>query len=308
MMTQVSVAAAITSDFVLRNVEVINSCSNAHRRRNIIFVDDKTKMSRRWLIQAKDFPTAPGVWGDSATIDLTTLLPSPNITAIRVRKAMIPMLIWNVTSDNQTARLTVGGPTYTVTLTPGYYSGSSLATALANALNTALGATTFSVSIVTNPSSYLTTITVTDSAIPGPAPFTLDTISLATLSPSILTMFGFGTDPLVSLTGVETSTGALNVVTDRFLLITCDEARGNMGIIDSLNPSAWHKGIICVVPIKVAVNPGDVICYTPEADSPWINLVRPSTNNAFTLRLSRNDYPTMGGQQTNWAIELEVRV
>ena len=259
-------------------------------------------MSRHWLVEAKDHTLTPGSWGDVVSIDLRQILAIPNLTSLRVRKVMIPFIIQNITADNQTATISFAAFPYVAVVPVAYYSGTALITALTGALNTALGATPNTVSITLG-ADYRVTITVN----PGPTPFTLDTTTIAGLSPSILTMLGFTTDPLVSAGGTEISTGILNVVTDRCLLITCDEAKGAFGHLDSLSAKPWHDGIINIVPIPVAVNNGDVISYHPEYDSPWIELVRPNTNGYITLRLARLDYPTMGPTQVSWVVELEVR-
>lgn len=266
------------------------------------------EMARRWIVRAKDYPSAPGVWGDSATIDLTGLLPAAAVSSVRVRKAMIPMLCYNVMIDNQTLRLTVGGPTYTVTILPGFYSVTSMITAIKAAINAALVATPYVFDMAFSPITYRVSIAITDTSIPAPAPFTLDTTTLAGLSPSILTMMGYSTDPLVSLSGSEISNGAANVVTDRLFYITCDEAKGRHGVIDSLSPLPWHDGIICVVPIETnTCASGDVIMYDPEDHAPWVSLVRTNTNGTITLRIAREEYPTIGSSQVSWVIELEVR-
>jgi hypothetical protein len=221
---------------------------------------------------------------------------------------MIPFLAYNIISDNQTVALAVGGITYTILITPGYYTGADLLLEIKNALNLLLAATTFSIDLVFSGVTYKTTITVTDSAIPGPAAFTLTTTTIAAVSPSVLSMLGFSSDPLVSAGGVEVSDGALNVVADRYLYVTCDQARGKHGIIDPLSPNTWHEGLVCAIPIAVEVGPGDVISYSPENDSPWVGLVRGSTAGILTFRLARDDYVGMGSPQISWAMELEVHV
>lgn len=265
-------------------------------------------MSRRWLIEAKNHTLIPGVWGDVVSIDLRPLLVTPQgaqypkITSIRLRKVMIPFVIWNVTTDNQTLTITIAGVPYVATVPVGYYSGTALITAVTGAINAALGATPNTISILLG-ADYRVTILVN----PFPTPYTLDSTTIAGLSPSILTMFGFATDPLVSVGGTETSTGPLNVVTDRCLIVTCDEAKGANGRLDSLSPLAWHNGIVSIVPIEVSVNSGDVIAYLPEDDAPWVDLVKGNTNGYLTLRLCRLDYPTMGVAQLSWVTELEIR-
>lgn len=264
-------------------------------------------MSRRWVIQAKDFPSAPGQWGSEVTIDLTPLLPVPSVTAVRLRKAFIPLLLQNIVTDNQTVTLTIGASIFAIAVPTGYYGGTSLMSTIKTALNTAMGATTYSIDITFDPNTYLTTIIVFDTAIPGPTAFALDTTTLSPDAPSILTMFGFVADPLVSATGTEVSDGPLNVITDRYLLVTCDQAKGAHGVIDILSNNAWHDGIISLVPIPYDSNSGDVIDYCPEDAAPWVGLVRGSTNGTITFRLSRADFPTMGSTQISWVMELEVR-
>jgi hypothetical protein len=263
-------------------------------------------MTNVWLIEAKNFPSAPGVWGESITVPLATLVPTGELTSVRVRKAIIPLVLYNVVTDNRTVSILVGGTLYTVHLIPGYYSGSQLLTEIKTFLNDILVATTYSVALTFDSNTFLVTIEVTDSSIPGPVAFTLTTTTTATLSPSILTMLGFVTDPLVSTTGTELSSGPLNVVTDRFLILTCDEAKGKHGVYESLSTSVWHNGIIATIPIEANVSVGDVVTYTPELDSKWVNLVRGNAAGNITLRLARGDYSTMGASQVSWVVELEV--
>jgi hypothetical protein len=261
-----------------------------------------------WLIHAKDYPTAVGQWGDSVTIDMTALLPNPAISSLRVRKAQVPFIPWNIVTDNQTVTIAVGGIDYAAAVDVGYYSGSDLITALVGAINTALAATTFSVDIAWDTIDFTVNIQMTDSSVPGLAPFTMTTTTTADISPSILTMLGFGTDPLVSVGGDETSSGALNVETDRYLLITCDQAKGKRGPLYSLSTNAWHDGLVGYIPIPDQVNPGQVIAYKPKrSESPWIELVQEATANAITFHLCRNDYQYMGGGQINWMMLLEYR-
>lgn len=268
-------------------------------------------MSRRWLIQAKDYPDpVTNAWGDTVTIDLRPLLPAAAVSAVRVRKAMIPYIAWNVTDDNNIWRIRVGvepaDTLYTVTLDPGNYSRSSLVKALVDEVNTLLAATNYVFSIAYNSSTFITTISLTDANAIA-IPFSIDTTTVANLSPSLLQLLGFAGPIIPSTPSAISSTGALTINDDRFLLITCDEARGSAGVLDSLSPSMWHDGIIAVVPIPTSATVGDVITYTPEDSSPWIGLVRTNTNAAITLRLARSSYSRMGGSQTSWAIELEVR-
>ncbi|MFA5091086.1 MAG: hypothetical protein WC483_00360 [Candidatus Paceibacterota bacterium] len=268
--------------------------------------------SRDWIVHASLFPSAVGVWGDQVSIDLTTRLPPPSeVTAIRIRNASVPYIVYNVLTANQTVELTIGGIVYTVLVTPGYYSGASLLTAIKNLLATAIALTPYVIDLTFSAVTYLTTITLVDTGAPPPGyfPFTLSTPLVAPVTtPSILTMLGFATNPLVSLTGNETSGGPLNVISDRELFITCDQARGAMGRIDSLAGPTWHQGAAMRVEIPTSASAGDVINYAPESNAPWITLVRGNTAGAITFRLSRTDFSTMGPTQVSWVMTLEVRL
>ena len=263
-------------------------------------------MARRWYLQAKDYPESATEWGNLVTVDISALLPRLGISALRVRKLVIPYLGYNVVPNNATVVLTIDAADYSVTLDSGYYTAATLLAALNAGFAVQLAATTHAFLASFSTSTFLTTILVTTLGVG--APFTLTgTVLAPDTTPNLLTLLGYTPPALVSLTGLEVSPGPLNVVTDRCLFVTCDEARGAHGALESLSATTWHDGIIAIVPLAASVNVGDTVVYVPETDSPWIGLVRGHTGGTISFRLVRNDYQTMGCNQINWVMEIEVR-
>lgn len=258
-------------------------------------------MSRSWVIQATKHPINPTTWGDSVTISIGTLVPSGRLSKIRITKAMIPYLGQNVVDGNHTLTLSVGGVDYTINIPNGYYNRSRLTAAIMTLFNDALVATPYTIQIFYNLSTFLSTIDVREA---GSVAFTLAAPS--TNSPSILKLYGFGADIIEGAGAPVLSTGPLNIITDRFLYITCDEARGAQGELTIVNGDTWVDGVVSVIDIDDGITIGDVIPYNSGNDAKWINLVRGSTNGTITLRLVRTDYDRMGVTQINWTAVMEV--
>jgi len=267
-------------------------------------------MTHHWLIDAKDHSPTPGSWGDTVVIDMNPLLETPSVNSIRIRSISLPLLNWNIVTDNQRLEVTVGGTPYAVTLPPGYYPGDELMTLIADQFNQAFvaAATTYVMDVTQDSNSFLVTITVTDTSIPAGVAFTLYHTAgfVPTESPQVLELLGFDPGTITSPTGTAVSTGPLNAVTDRYAIITCLEKEGAFGVVHSLSPHAWHDGLVFKVTIPIATNPGDVIIDEPKDDAKWIELVKGSTNGTLTFRLSRTDYRYFGPQKISWTMELEV--
>lgn len=263
-------------------------------------------MSRNWIIQAKDYPSAPGEWGDTCTIDVRPYLPNGTVTAVRVRSITIPFLVYNVMSDNELLTMTIGGVAYTATIPHGFYTGAALMTVAKNALNLAIALSMHTVDIQFDSTSYRVTITVSDGG--GIQPFDLAALNINGYSISILRQFGFTNDTIHNVAhAAVVSDGPLNTSADRYFLLTCNEANGKHGVYESLSTKDWHDGIIAYIPIPWSVNPGDVFHYEPPEDTRWVNLVRGSTRGLLTFNIRRANFLSLGPAQIDWTMELEVR-
>jgi hypothetical protein len=215
--------------------------------------------------------------------------------------------------------LTIGLNTYTITIpTKAYNPGTNLlATIPALFAATAMGLTTYVLEMLWDTQSYLVTVNVRDTSIlpPNFVPYSLvSTLVTPGDTPNVLQLLGFATNPLVSLVGTETSYGPLNSNSDRYAVISCDEARGMNGAIYSVDSKPtptlaigkdWHNGMIALVPLTG--DPGDIIEYFPEDKAPWSTLPKGSTNGTLTFRLGRDRYRYFGPTQISWSMELEVQ-
>lgn len=276
-------------------------------------------MSYKWLVDSENHSlTYPSSFGDVVTVDLTSLIKTPKISRVRVRRVFLPNVVYNVTANNGQMTLTIGvGAPVSITIPAGYYSGPDLCTKVAALLNAAAGVgPTYLVEVTWSSSTYLVTVSVRDTTAPPPGytPFVLSA-SLATpsITPDVLQLLGFNVNPLNAATGTSTSNGPLNSSPDRYAVITCDEAKGMNGALYSVGTKAtaygglakpWHDGLVSIVPLTGSQ--GDVVEYFPENDAPWTTLIRPHTNGTLTFRLGRDRYQTFGPKEISWSMLLEV--
>lgn len=262
-------------------------------------------MVRTLSLDAEFSTSTPGSWGDVLEIDLNTILPDPRVQSIKLLAAHVPLLLWNVQTDNQTLVLTVGGVPYTILIAPGNYDGPTLSMAITSAFNVAMTATTYTMTITIDSISNYATTTVTDSAIPGPAAFTLDPSPAVGDTPSIGELLGYDAGILSSIGATPLiATGPINLIMDRYILITCDEARGAFGHIHSTTPLDWHDGILAQQDIPPAAIVGTII-NCDKGDTP-ITLSTPPIDGILHLRLSRTRHRLFGPQKVGWSVQVEV--
>jgi len=153
-------------------------------------------MSYRWLIRAADFGTSASNYGNLVTIPLSNRLPiGRTITAIRILACAIPLIPYNIISDNQSITVALeSAPTteYTINLEVGYYTGSQLMDEIANELTNALSGGPYYITITQDSKTFRTTITMTDGAS-TPIAFRIYSTESA-YAPSPLRLLGFAYD------------------------------------------------------------------------------------------------------------------
>ena len=267
-------------------------------------------MSYTWVVDSELHSPALPAFGDVVEINLAPLIKNPNVSRIRIKRIFLPNLIYNVVTNNQNASITVAAVNYPIVVPAGYYDGMGLCATISGLFNVALAATTYVTEFLWDATNFLVTINVRNTAIPPPnfVPYTFtSTLVTPTESPDLHQLLGFNTNPLVSVTGTELSDGPLNVVADRYAIITCDEAMGVNGSVYGLGTpvKAWHDGVVSVIPLTG--NSGDIIEYFPEKDSPWIILPKSDTAGRLTFHLGRDRYRYFGPTQISWTMILEVQ-
>jgi hypothetical protein len=269
-------------------------------------------MSYKWQVDSElHSPTSPASFGNVVVVNLTPLVKNTNISRVRIRRMFLPNIIYNITANNNVITILIAAIPYTITIPVGYYSGIGIAATITALFNATIAPATYLVELLWDTTNFRVTISVRQT-VPAPppivyVPYTLTApVVVAMETPDVLQLLGFNVNPLVSLTGLELSNGPLNIVSDRYALITCDEAHGMNGALYSLGTTVkpWHDGLISVVPLTGSQ--GDIIEYFPEDDAPWITLSKPNTNNTLTFRLGRDRYRYFGPSEISWSMELEV--
>ena len=262
-----------------------------------------------WIVDSGyNVPAGATTIGDAVAVDINLRAPLLKPSAVRVREVYVPNVTYNITTNNNAFTIRVNAIDYPTSIPVGYYTAAALVSAVKNALVAVLALTIYLPSLTASVSSYLTTLTVTDTMTSTLTPFAFATpVVVDDDTPSLLFLLGWdeGSSPIVSITGTATSDGPINSDCDRLTMITCDQAIGMNGAIDSLTPKDWQSGILTT--FNVDMPKGQVIDFTPRDDATWVTLVRPPVDGVLTFRLSRNYYRYFGPSRIYWTMVLEVR-
>jgi hypothetical protein len=261
-------------------------------------------------------------------LDLSTLSPQRPVSEIRIRRAMVPNVSWNIVTQNQVFVISFApfAATYTITLPNGYYNRDELIFEVNTQIAAALVATTYSMVFNYNARTFQISITATDAGVP--VAFRLDLPRDGTGKveykdyPNIYFMLGIDDVALVSLGTLITSAtwsihlGAVNSDPNRYAMITCAQANGLNGKINSFNYAtgvitdvdppvyAWQEGIVAIFPLELPK--GKITDYAPEDDALWIPVVI-DQHQLLTFSLSQGEYLRFGPSYVYWSILLEVR-
>jgi len=271
----------------------------------------------RWIIESHTHLISDDEYGEYIILELSDMPRPSKIRYIRITEAEIPYIPANITSDMNQPTLRIGGSDYTITIEPGYYSGLELLNELSSKFNAALtaAATTYSISFTYYPNKDRVVITAQDTSGPTPTAFTIynEVPPLVRTSPLLTELLGFDTSPIFGdgtggePVGTATATGPLNVVQDRYILITCDEAKGYNSVysVHKAGVEDWKDGIVAKIQIPPDVDHGTILAYS-NPNAPWIPLSKEldPNNPALTFRLSRNRYRTFGQPKVMWEMTL----
>jgi len=275
-------------------------------------------MNKKILVSAELHSTSLPDYGEVVTLDISSKVSSiSKVSEVKIVAAEIPYIADNIIADLNQPTLNIGGNPYTITVPVGYYTGAEILNELTTLFNAALVAAATTYVIIFNYYASIDRVIVTaiDTTGPTPAAFTIDNeVPPSPINGPLLTeLIGFGTGSILGdgtatvpePIGTATSIGALNVVMHRFLLITCDEAKGDQAVIMSIDTPTydWHDGIVAKIQIPTDVDRGTVIPYN-NAMAEWIALTKSldSTAGIVTFRLARNRYRTFGQPQVQWAM------
>lgn len=207
--------------------------------------------------------------------------PIQNILYAKVIEAEIPVSYYTINSTNNTFTLT-DTSSATITLTPGNYNSSTLATTLAASLTAGspggrtytvtFNSTTQKFTIVVNTGTFsLTFGSSTDKGLTNPRFF--------------LGMNG-GTNSSSGVTLVAPNTA--NITGDNYLYICSDILGGLIGtVLPNLSQTGGQKGPQ-IAKIPVNVNPGEVVYYSDPVPEKWFEI--PNLNQIRQLDL----YLTLG--------------
>jgi len=269
-------------------------------------------MTKRLIVDAKLLATE-GTFGDAVEMHNSEFFNDATFSAMRVRKAVIPYIPYNVNVHNNSFVLMEDPNTYvdeemvppylsmishTLEIPIGRYDIYELIDALTRVINEAFTPIVFRIDIddLTNK----TKITISNTA------HRFSFRSTAGVS-TLIDMLGFiGIQQFHA--GENVSHGPFNINPDRMLFITCDQCAGFRNAI-AIMPSTqeWLKGIVAVIPIPHTAQYGDVIVYTPENDAPWVRVNQKVTESlSYTFRLARNSAPVMGPGQVAWMMDIEI--
>lgn len=278
-------------------------------------------MSYIWLIGSQYHPPTDPLdttIGNVVDIDMAALMPNRKVAAVRVRQAMVPNISFTVMPSNQSFIFTILDNTQTITIPLGYYTRDALLVAVNTALT---GAVTAPDSAVFTYNARTFTARIAASRGGVAQPFSLDLPPLvppATYrdAPSIMALMGIDDrvlpityDPLTD-TGPIANPAPINSDADRYALITCDQAQGLRGTIESFAYQAspprmpWHNGIVAVFPLPLPK--GEISQYFPGDAAQWVQLVRGDANTVIRFRLSRDRYEYFGPTAIYWSMLLEL--
>jgi hypothetical protein len=202
-----------------------------------------------------------GNTNESFTITDTSNRFSVPPRSVKLTSACIPYTWQNVTTGNNQFTLTEAGPGITITIPPGNYSGASLATAVATALNTSGATNTYTVTFSSATQKF--TISATGN-------FTL-TFSL---SSTIAKRLGFTAGTTTPSGTSVTSTSVAILADDNEIFVCCNLVEGIDNGYDILvSGAAANSQILAVVPIN-STPQGNTIVYTAQDDDPFFPITQ----------------------------------
>src|SRR3990172_5405152 len=129
-------------------------------------------------------------------------------------------------------------------------------------------------------------------------------------------MLGFQNNPTINGgSGTQLSEWPFNPVMDRYLLVTCDQAKGINTPYDVIANQPWHDGIVAMVPLGISPVIGSIVNYDTDDDAPWGAI--PALHKTFfgaaindellTFHISRNRYRYFGPTHVYYTLLIEVR-
>lgn len=174
---------------------------------------------------------------------------------VKLTRATIPFTWYNIASTNNTFALIIPpGPTVDISLPPGNYTNSSLATEL----QTELLSNGLTATVTYNPSTLTYTIT-------SATPFQL---SFATLN-SIALQMGFTPQSTTSVGTSFTSPNASQLSNYYEIFICSDLVGGIDNGYTTLSPgSASNKQVLAIIPINPNLTPGSLLEFNTPDNEP----------------------------------------
>lgn len=239
---------------------------------------------------------------------------------------------YNVNDDNNQLEINIpnippatGGAVVglIVNITSGSYNAEELISEVVGSVNAALSTagTPYSLDIQYDENTQQTTSAMLDSGAPGFTIFATITQVQAINPPNappIASLLGREKSASgiidLSAAGYVTSEGPVDIMSDRFLFIQCDQAIGLGGKIQSLSVTvsdkSWHDGMVQMIPLGKSFyenNNNDLWVPLPAAIQAGV--VAPGDSD-LVLRLHRHMYrywQDSGTQSVKWAVEFELR-
>lgn len=241
-----------------------------------------------------------GGTNESFTITDTSGRFSVPPRAVKLTRASIPYTWQNITSSNNVFTITEAGPAITITVPPGNYSGTALATAITSAITASSATHTYAV--VYNQSTGLFTISANGT-------FSLGFNQVNTIAPRIGFVAGTSTSPATSVTSTMVA-----ILSDDNEIFICSNLVGGIDNgYDLLEPgAATNTQILAVAQINAIQN--STILFESYDDEPFFQITQSEWGKiyssgdttprviSFFLRLPSGD--TVNLQGYSWSAVL----
>lgn len=242
----------------------------------------------------------------SGTAENFTITNVPSFTnnpiSAKILNACIPNTWYNVNAPGNSLVFSDSVPTaYSVTITPGYYTGATLAAALQTAMNAVGSADAFTVTYSTT--TYKTTFATTG------ANMTLDFTAVPNLAKQLGFVSGVIYGPLASITSVNT----VNLILFTEIFICSDLVQGSdNGVIPWIAPSPPSWGVFARIPVRSCF--GEILDYRAATELPYFSVVQSTfakttdPNNdvprsmRFSLKFPDNTDVLLNGY--DWSMEI----
>lgn len=214
----------------------------------------------------------------SGTAENFTITTIPSFTnnpiSAKILNACIPNTWYNITAGGGDLIFSDSVPTqYTATITPGYYTGATLASALQTAMNAVGSPDSFTVAYSTT--TYKMTFSTSGASM----------ILDFTATPNLAKQLGFVSGVVYGPATPIVSVNTVNLVIFTEIFICSDLVQGSdNGVIPWIAPTPPSWGVFARIPIRSCF--GEILDYRAAPELPYFSVVQ--SNFAKTVEPNNN--------------------